>query len=482
MATDPTTLESLLAQREQQNTTLTNLRDRVLRHDPTATDEMVDLAVAARESTEAAITAMRRVPAQRGTTATGYEHQLRNDGGPEVYNAGNANGIDGHFCSWISDAYRWQVLQDWTAMERLQAHAQRVDRDPGYEGARRAAQRSSGGADGLQTRAGVTSTAAAGLVPPTYLVDYAALLARAGRPFANALNRQPLPPGMQLILPKETTGVSVASQASENTAVSNTDAAVTNTTYNVATIAGQSQVSRQTLERGYPGIDQFLFADLAGAYSSQLDAQLFTGSGASGQLLGIVNAGTINTATLFGAAATVQTFYTKLAGQQNAVNSTTITGPANVVVMHPRRWAWLLAAVDTQNRPLFTPDASTGVNVIGGGSVDSLPESAIGPVGFQPVGTLQGIPLVVDANVPTTVGGGSTEDVTYLLNRMHAVLFEDNSGAPTQLRFEQTLGNQLTVTLVAYGYAVAAWRYLLSIGRVGGADATGANGTQAPSF
>jgi hypothetical protein len=33
------------------------------------------------------------------------------------------------------------------------------------------------------------------------------------------------------------------------------------------------------------------------------------------------------------------------------------------------------------------------------------------------------------------------------------LLWENGDGAPFQLRFEQTLGNQLTVKLVAYNYA-----------------------------
>ena len=90
----------------------------------------------------------------------------------------------------------------------------------------------------------------------------------------------PLPDqGMSLILPRGTTGVSAAIQATENSSVSSTDEVWANVTLPVATIAGQQIVSRQSLERGTPGLDQLIYMDLAGAYAAALDTQLLTGSG-----------------------------------------------------------------------------------------------------------------------------------------------------------------------------------------------------------
>jgi HK97 family phage major capsid protein len=102
--------------------------------------------------------------------------------------------------------------------------------------------------------------------------------------------RLPLPDqGMTLIIPRGTTGAAVASQATENSALQNTDEVWGNLTVPVATIGGQQDVSRQSLERGTPGIDQLVYMDLAGAYHAELDRQVIAGSGASGQMLGMLN-------------------------------------------------------------------------------------------------------------------------------------------------------------------------------------------------
>jgi hypothetical protein len=35
--------------------------------------------------------------------------------------------------------------------------------------------------------------------------------------------------------------------------------------------------------------------------------------------------------------------------------------PADLICMHPRRWGWLLAGMDSANRPLIIGDASAAV-------------------------------------------------------------------------------------------------------------------------
>src|SRR5689334_7205329 len=88
----------------------------------------------------------------------------------------------------------------------------------------------------------------AGLIVPQYLVDLAAPVLRAGRPFANSIGPSlPLPEtGMTFTIPRGTTGASSAIQATENSSVSATDEVWANLTLNVATCAGQADVSRQS--------------------------------------------------------------------------------------------------------------------------------------------------------------------------------------------------------------------------------------------
>ncbi|MFZ8528442.1 hypothetical protein ACO1NJ_14055, partial [Staphylococcus aureus] len=84
-------------------------------------------------------------------------------------------------------------------------------------------------------------------------------------------------------------------------------------------------------------------------------------------------------------------------------------------------------------------------------------------------------------NLPTSVGTGP-EDQVIVARLEDLLLWEENGGVPRELRFEQTLGNQLTVKLVAYGYAAfTAGRYPLATALIGG-NAGAGNGLIAPTF
>ena len=360
--------------------------------------------------------------------------------------------------SFFQDLYASEQRGDFAARDRLTRHSNEVlvERE-------------------MSERALATG-GLAGLVPPQYLVDKYALLARAGRPTANVMPSEPIPSvGMSFIIPRGTTGSSAAVQASENAALSTTDEVWGNVTVNVASVGGYAPVSRQSLERGTPGVDQIIFKDLVGAYGVAVDQQVLSGTGSSGQTLGILATSGVNQATAFGAAATVTTFYSKLAGQINAVETGRYRAP-NLVIMHPRRWNWLLLQVDTQGRPLVLPSGNGLFNSLG--IYD--PEGA-NPTSAVPVGSIFGIPVITDASIPTSVGTGP-EDQVIVMYKEDAILYEDSS-SPTTVAFEQTAATSLTVTLVAYGYiAFTAGRYPLATGIVGGNAGTLGFGLVAPTF
>ncbi|MFE4469548.1 phage major capsid protein [Leifsonia sp. NPDC056824] len=376
---------------------------------------------------------------------------------PRTYNEGNR-----WERSFFRDMYGAEYVQDYGARERINKHRIECERDGKLAGFDR------------EQRAGTTG-GFQGLVPPQYLVDEAALVARAGRPTANVVRHLPLPAeGMSLIIPKGTTGVTEAIQATENASVSNTDQVWSNVTVPVVTIAGQQDVSRQSLERA-TGIDSLIYSDLAAAYNVALDVQVLSGTGSSGQALGILQTGGVNQATAFGAAATPATFYSKLAGQLNAVETTRMMAP-DLIIMHPRRWNWLVAQLDSSNRPLVVPNASGPNNALGVYDVPQDTPSAI------PVGHILGLPVITDASIPGSVGTGP-EDQVIVARWEDLLLWENGDGAPFQLRFEQTLGNQLTVKLVAYNYAAfTAGRFPTAVGIVGGNAGSAGFGLVAPTF
>ena len=378
--------------------------------------------------------------------------------------------------SFFKDYFHSSALGDVRAKDRLERHARECEVEGETVQLR----------GDTQDRA-TTTGSYAGLVVPQYLVDLSQNVLRNGRPMANACTRLPLPDeGMVFYIPKASTGVSAASQATENTSMSATDQVWGNVNVPVATIAGQNKVSRQSLERGTPGLDQLVYSDLVAAYAAEVDRQVFVGTGASGQMTGINGTSGISTATAFGAAITVPTFYSKGAGQIASIAGAGAQVRPGYWVMHPRRWGWMTLQVDSSNRPIVTPVANGPFNALAVNSNPGAYGAAGDPgatSGFDVVGTYHGLPVITDANVPTNLGGGSTEDVQFVFDPRHALLFEDGDGMPRQLRFEQTAGDTLSVILAAYNYvAFTAGRLPAAFGRVGGADSTGANGCQAPTF
>jgi len=333
---------------------------------------------------------------------------------------------------FMVDAFRAKFSADAKAGERLGRHNEmRIDEYFGNHPEYR----------------DVGTGAFTGLVVPQYLIDLVAPFTRAGRVFADLCRGIPLPDeGLVLNVSRITTGTAVAAQATENAAVQETDADDTLLAVNVRTYAGMQDVSRQALDRGQM-IEEILIGDLLSAYHTTLDSALINADGTGGTHLGVRSTGSINTVTYTDATPTLGELYPKFADAWQRVNTIPFLN-ADLAVMHPRRWAWALSALDTQGRPLVVAEAGA-VNAMGVGQAGVV---------IPTVGSFQGIPVALDANIPTTAGAG-TEDVILVLNRSNCILFE-LPGEPFQLRFEETLGGNLTVKLVVFSYsAFTAGRY-----------------------
>lgn len=347
--------------------------------------------------------------------------------------------------SFVRDAFNAQIRGDFAASDRLARHM----------------------AEEVKERRDVDTGNFEGLVIPQYLISLAAPLARAGRPAADfATNQMPLPPaGMTLNISRMTTGTSTAIQETQNTAVSETDADDTLLTVNVRTIAGQQDLSRQAIERG-TGIDQFVVADLVRSYHTTLDNQVLNGTGNNGQFKGIRSSGG-NAITFTSTAPTVALLYPKLADALQQVQSNVFTTPTHWI-MHPRRLAFLLAGVDSSNRPLVVPAAGGPQNAVSTGA---------GVAGYANSGyQLLGLPIITDANVGTTYGAATNQDEIYLVDAREMHLWEQ-PGSPFSLRFDATAPGNLTIKTVIYGYAAfTAERYAKAASIISG------TGLTAPTF
>lgn len=281
------------------------------------------------------------------------------------------------------------------------------------------------------------TTSGGGFVPPQYLGDLYADYARAGRPFADVLPKLNLPlTGMTISIPKITTGVTAAVQATENTGVSETDHVSTQISVPVVTIAGLNDVSKQLFDRSDPGIDQIIFMDLLGAYNAALDTQLISGAGSSGEHDGLDNVASINTVTFTEGSPTAANTIPRIYDAIQKVWSTRYAAPTHIL-MHPRRAAALAAGLSS-TFPVFQQG---GLN------------QAVGTQNTGLVGMMCGLPVIVDANITTTEGASTNQDAIYVVRAPDMPLME----GPIQTDVFADVGSAgLTVRLRLFSYSAFA--------------------------
>jgi HK97 family phage major capsid protein len=346
--------------------------------------------------------------------------------------------------SYLQDLIKYSMNLDTTgqARDRLFRHAQDVMTDDAYKEFRDLSR-----VDGSGGYA----------VPPAWLMSQYIELARPGRAIANLVQRQPLPGGTDSInIPKLLSGSQTAVQQHDNDPV--TDVDITDTFINapVRTIAGQQGLAIQLIDQSPIAFDDVVFRDLVADHASRTDAQVISGTGVSGQILGILQ--TPNIGSVAATTVDIKGFYSAIANAIQTVHTTRFQ-PPEVIVMHPRRWGWFTSLLDGNQRPLVLPIAGGPFNVAGLlEAVDSQ----------QRVGQIQGLPVVTDPNLPTT-GGAGTEDPVLVMRASDIVLWE---GGIRSRVLPETKAANLTVLLQIYNYlAFSAARYPASIVQVTGLTA-----------
>jgi HK97 family phage major capsid protein len=365
--------------------------------------------------------------------------------------------------SFLRDIYSAQ-RGDYAAAERLQ----RNNKEQGEIEQRRFAEaRAKSSALGAEfagesipeLRDGTTgSTSMGSFIPPVWLVDEFAAKARVGRVLAPFMRDGGFPTTNSITIPRATTGSSVAGQAGDNAGVSETDIVTSQLTRSTVTIAGQQDVSIQSLDLSPYPVDQIIFADLEAAYQAELDRQIMRGSGTN-ELLGIDQVSSIGAVAYTDASPTVPEAYPKLANAWQTVATARFL-PADLVSMHPRRWAWFLASLDSSNRPLIPAVAGGPLSTTVGQNVIARYDSNAAQ---GMVGELFGTPIVTTASHATNLGAG-TEDQVILARTADMILME----SPRRTRIlQEVLSGNLTVRLQLYSYVnFFAGRYPGGICRV----------------
>jgi hypothetical protein len=364
--------------------------------------------------------------ANPGVAKPAYDRVARVGAEERTYNRGN----DRKGSQFVRDITQQFLYRNMEAEQRLLRHMQeeRVERSQ------------------YLTRAAGTG-AFAGLTVPQYLTDMYAPAVAALRPFADACNHHDLPSdGMTVNISRITTATSAALQASENTAVSETNIDDTLLTENVQTAAGQQTLSRQAIDRG-TGVEEIVMDDLFRRYATALDSTL------------------INTATTgLAAVSASQTYttpvtapgtYSQIIGAAATVE-TTLLGWAqpDLVVMHPRRWYKLLSAVGPNWPMIYGTNPADPVQASGMNSGLGYAKGIRGTLA-------NGMRVCVDANVSTvclaTALTGGTQDQIYVVPSQECHLWEDPQ-APVFIRAEQPAAASLGVLLVLYGYFAYTFR------------------------
>jgi HK97 family phage major capsid protein len=334
---------------------------------------------------------------------------------PLTYERGNGHSI-------FRDMYRSAVSGDVVAQERLSRHSREM-------------------ADRAEFDLSSTDSAGGYLVAPLYLQDEFVEFARAGRVVADVIGSRPLPPNTDTVnIPTQDGGVTTAAQ-SDNASVSETDATFSTLAADVKTIAGLQDVSQQLVDRSVPGIDQVIFGDLAKSHSSVLDTAVINSSTSNNK--GLLQVTGINSVTYTDASPTASECLPKIADAIQQI-STGIYAPATAIFMHPRRWAFFLAAQDGSNRPLISPVApQNSPGTFGGVQAEGA------------VGSIQGLPVFVDANIPTNLGSGTNEDRIIVAAVPELYLWED-LGGPYLETFRDVGSGTLTVRFLLHSYYAQA--------------------------
>ncbi|HET6915893.1 MAG TPA: phage major capsid protein [Acidimicrobiales bacterium] len=303
-----------------------------------------------------------------------------------------------------------------------------------------------------ETRAGdLTTAAGAGgeFAPPLWLVEEFVALARPGRVTADVVQNENLPSGVSSInLPKVSTGTSTALQSTQNTALSDTALTTGSVSSGISTIGGKQIVSMQLLQQSGIPFDRVVLSDLARSYAVTLDTQVVNAiSGLSGA---IAVATTATGVTASGG------LYLGVANAIQQIETNRFL-PPTAIVMHPRRWAALVTATDTNGRPLvvlegaaFNQAAQAGANAAQGR-----------------VGSMLGVPVYTDPSVPTNKGAGTNQDQVYVMVADDLWLYESQVQAAS---FDATYADQASILFRVLGYfAFIPNRYPKSVAVLDGA-------------
>jgi hypothetical protein len=288
---------------------------------------------------------------------------------------------------------------------------------------------------GLELRAGTTTTMA-GLVGDGFQPDAAGGLPTTGRPVLDAIvaggfpTELPATGNSMTIQMARTQGVTAASQSAENASFASTDPVYIDVEVPIVTVVARVDMSYAAFDRRVAVGDAHITKTVRDALAAEQERQLFSGSGSSGEMTGILNAG-VSMVTCSTASATI---VTQKALEGARVGSAYRRKPARIVAMTPQRGYWLSAQTAGSNQPM-------PLEIIERAKLETL---------FS-----DGIPSTLSSN----------RDRIVICAPGDIVYAED---APRVYVARNQLANTNAVSLIAYRYASMAVRYPSAVAAVTG--------------
>lgn len=281
-------------------------------------------------------------------------------------------------------------------------------------------------------RALATGDAGAGLVPPRWLTEEYAELARQGRALANAVRNIPLGDDPRpLTLPKQTAGADEANpaeQESENDPVPTTDKFDSDVdTVTPKPTAGSQKVSRQMIDMSNPAIDELIYGDLIAEYNLQVEKKVGTAIMAVGTPLQAIEGPEVPV--------TNPAHFAKQAIRAAVAVRQARKMRATFWAMSVGRHGEFLNLTDTTGRPLI-PDGSDG------------PMNAFGVGSILVDGRYRGLGLIATEGV-------AVDDEFAAVKASDVLLFESNM---LRFRYEQPEGPE-TIKLGVWAYTAVLIRY-----------------------
>ena len=248
--------------------------------------------------------------------------------------------------SYFGDVYRWERHANRESFERLQRHAEELERAP------RARRIAEGVEFEVRTPPSWTPGYGGYFAPPAWLNEFFATYPRPERVLARLAPNFHLPMGVQSVnLPVLTTGTLSGGEplddASPDSAIVDSQA-----TSQVVTISGTEDVPIALFDQAQTGapLDFAIFKDLRSSYDAQLETMLLSGTGVNGQLLGLTNVVGINSISYAVTPAATTMF--PFLGQMMAAIGNNRKIPPTAWLINTSRWAWISTSEDTATRPL----------------------------------------------------------------------------------------------------------------------------------